>query len=119
MGKGGFEFAAAAQIPRLLSELNEKVLARYTPCDQMHDDDLIEAIAVVHVEFILVHPFREGNGRLSRLLADTMAAQAGYDPLDYAPWDENRKEYFRAIHAGMDCNYAPMMEWVERAFNAG
>lgn len=118
MGKGGFEFAAAAQISRLLAELDKDVLARFTPCHDFQDEALIEAIATVHVEFILVHPFREGNGRLARLLADVMAAQAGYDPLNYEPWDENKDEYFQAIHAGMGRNYAPMMQWVERAFNA-
>ena len=28
-----------------------------------------EALAVVHAELILIHPFREGNGRVARLLA--------------------------------------------------
>lgn len=118
MGKGDFEFAVAAQIPRLLTELDKNTLASYTPCQGMRDEALIEAVATVHVEFILVHPFREGNGRLARLLADVMAAQAGYEPLNYEPWDENKEDYFRAIQAGMDCDYEPMMGWVERAFNA-
>lgn len=36
----------------------------------MSEEQLIEAIAVTHVELILILPFREGNGRLSRLLAE-------------------------------------------------
>ena len=87
LSKGDFHFAIAAQIPRLLSVLERDCLLRFTPCDSLTDEALIEAIAVTHVEFILIHPFREGNGRLSRLLADEMAVQAGRDPLDYSPWD--------------------------------
>ncbi len=34
-------------------------------------------MAVTHTELILVHPFREGNGRLTRLLNTLMALQAG------------------------------------------
>ena len=64
---------------------------------------------------ILIHPFRDGNGRLSRLLADVMMAQAGYSPLDYSSWDQDRTGYFAAIGQGLDMNYTPMQEWVARA----
>lgn len=115
MGKGDFQFAAAAQIPRLLSVFERDCLVRFTPCHGFRDDALLEAVAVTHVEFILIHPFREGNGRLSRLLADVMAVQAGLGPLDYSAWDANKEGYFRAIHAGMAGDYAPMQQLVALA----
>ncbi len=31
----------------------------------------------VHEELVLIHPFREGNGRVARLLSTLMAFQAG------------------------------------------
>ncbi len=70
---------------------------------------------MTHVEFILIHPFREGNGRLSRLLADVMAVQAGHDPLDYSAWDADKPAYFSAIQAGMAGDYAPMNRLVALA----
>jgi len=115
MGKGDFQFAAAAQVPRLLSEFERDCLARFTPCHDLDHEALVEAIAVTHVEFILIHPFREGNGRLSRLLADVMAVQAGREPLDYSAWDADKHAYFKAIHAGMDRNYTPMQALVALA----
>jgi len=115
MGKGDFQFAAAQQIPYCLNELESKFLSRYTPCDAMGDEQLIEAIALVHVEFILVHPFREGNGRMSRLLANIMALQANKPELDFSSWDENRDNYFLSIQAGMAGSYAPMEHFVRRA----
>jgi cell filamentation protein len=66
--EGGFMFAPSAQLPKLLSEFETKYLAKYTPCSGMDKEQVTEAIAIVHVELILIHPFREGNGRLSRLL---------------------------------------------------
>ena len=119
MSKGGFAFAAAAQVPRLLQEFEKNCLARWTPCDGLARDDLAEAIAVTHVEFILIHPFREGNGRLSRLLADVMAVQAGHQPLDYSAWDARKADYIAAIHAGFSGNYAPMKALVAEALEAG
>ena len=117
MSKGGFSFAAAAQIPRLLAGFQKGVLERYTPCDDLASDGLVEAIAVSHVELILIHPFREGNGRLSRLLADVMAVQAGHNPLDYSAWERHKDQYIAAIHAGVAMNYEPMKFWVRRALN--
>ena len=115
MGKGDFQFAAAAQIPRLLTMFERDCLARFTPCHEFGDAELIDAIAVTHVEFILIHPFRGGNGRLSRLLADVMAVQAGHEPLDYSAWDADKSEYFSAIHAGMAGDYVPMNRLVAMA----
>lgn len=117
MSKDGFPFAAAPQIPRLLSEFEKLYLSTSTPCQGLTDKELIEAIAITHVEFILIHPFREGNGRLSRLLADVMAVQAGFDPLDYSVWDVRKAAYITAIHAGFSGNYAPMQGFVAEALN--
>lgn len=119
MSKGGFGFAAVAQVPRLLQEFEANCLSRWTPCDGLALDDLVEAIAITHVEFILIHPFREGNGRLSRLLADVMAVQAGHEPLDYSVWELRKNDYISAIHAGLARNYAPMGELVREALAAG
>lgn len=115
MSKDGFPFAPAAQLQRLMQIFDTDFLARHTPCRGMNTEELTEAIAVLHVEFILMHPFREGNGRISRLLADVMAVQAGRDLLDYSSWEKNRAAYVAAIQKGMECDYEPMKYWVARA----
>ena len=114
MSKGDFHFAAAAQIPRLLMNFEKDCLNRYTPCTNFNIERLVDAVAVVHVELILIHPFRDGNGRISRFLADVMMAQAEQPPLDYTSWDENRYDYFAAIQRGLDRDYEPMKAWVRR-----
>ncbi|OTA15904.1 BepI protein [Xenorhabdus vietnamensis] len=115
ISKGGFMFAPAAQLPKLLNQFDAQYLAKYTPCSGMTRTQLIEAIAIVHVELILIHPFREGNGRLSRLLADIMAVQGGLQPLNYKIWEQNKAQYIVAIHAGLNMNYEPMKYWVSKA----
>lgn len=115
MSKDGFPFAPAAQLPRLMQIFDSQYLGRYTPCAGMSHAQVIEAIATIHVEFILMHPFREGNGRVSRLLADVMAVQAGCEPLDYSSWERNKAAYVAAIQKGMDSDYEPMKYWVSLA----
>ena len=93
MAKGDFMFAASGQVPKLMDKLDNEILPIRTPCAGMSEDQLAKAIAIVHVELILIHPFREGNGRLSRLLASVMAVQAGRPELDSTPWEERKAEY--------------------------
>jgi len=50
-------------------------LARYTPCTFGNLEDVVEALAVGHCELVLIHLFRKGNGRVSRLLSTLMALQ--------------------------------------------
>lgn len=118
ISKGGFMFAPSTQLPKLLKEFDAKYLSRYTPCAGMNKEQLTAAIAIIHVEMILIHPFREGNGRLSRLLADVMAVQGGCKPLDYQSWEQNKTDYISAIHAGLSMDYGPMKHWVSRALRS-
>ena len=83
----------------------------------MDEDALIEALANVHIEYILIHPFREGNGRLGRLLAILMALQAGKPPLDFTYLTKNKEQYIAAIHAGLD-DVEPMKEVFRQVLHA-
>ncbi len=114
MSKADFTFAASGQVPRLMDILDKEVLSVRTPCVGMSEERLADAIAVVHVELILIHPFREGNGRLSRLVANVMALQAGRRQMDFTPWDEYKGGYVAAIQAGLS-DYEPMKGFVKRA----
>ncbi len=107
--KGDFPFAAARQIPRLMSELEKGPLREFTPCRFGSLNEVAKALAIVHTELILLHPFREGNGRVARLLAHLMAAQAGLPLLDFTEFKgRKRQQYFIAVGAGLDRNYKPM-----------
>lgn len=115
LSKGGFAFANAELLPRLLGDFERDFLSKWTPCTDLDPETLIQAIAEVHVEFILIHPFREGNGRIARLVADVMAFQAGFETIDYTVWDEDKEIYIGAIHAGLAGEYGPMEGLVRRA----
>ena len=63
------------------------------------------------MELVLIHPFREGNGRAARILSILMALQAGLPPLNFSAIAEEKKpDYFAAVQAGLDKNYAPMAQ---------
>jgi len=115
LSKDDFPFAVADHIPRLMAEFERKILKRYTPCRSKGPGDIVHALAVVHTELILIHPFREGNGRVARMLATLMGLQSGLPPLDFGTMGgKSRKGYFDAVQAGMGGDYDPM----EKIFSA-
>lgn len=109
LAKGDFPFAAVRHIPRLMLEFEKGPLRESTPCRPSSLDEVARALAVVHTELILIHPFREGNGRVARLLGHLMVAQAGLPLLDFSDFmGRKRQTYFAAVRAGLDRNYTPM-----------
>lgn len=109
IGKGGFMFAAAAHVPELMREFEKNQLARLTPCRFEKVEDVAAALAEMHTELVLIHPFREGNGRIARLLCVLMALQSGLPPLDFSELQgDKRDDYFAAVRAGMDRDYTVM-----------
>src|ERR1700728_3261209 len=60
-------------------------------------------------ELILIHPFRDGNGRCARLLAMLMGLQAGLPALDFGGIrGAKKREYIAAVHAALSRDYDPM-----------
>ncbi len=114
VSKGDFPFAAAAQIPRLMEEFENGPLRKFTPCRFESVSQVAKALALVHAELVLIHPFRDGNGRAARMLAVLMAAQAGLPPLNFGRIHGRLLEsYFAAVRAGLARDYQPMVELFE------
>ena len=104
VSKGGFVFPAGRFIPDNMRIFEEEILA-HLPDHYAHQEELIKDIAKVHGELLFIHPFREGNGRTARILANLMARKQGYTGLNFrrVNFDEDiiavqqvaRKDYSR------------------------
>ena len=53
------------------------------------------------VEFLLIHPFQDGNGRLSRVLTNFLLLRSGYEYVPYVSHEklieDNKAEYYIAL----------------------
>jgi len=55
----------------------------------------VELAAAVHLRFVTIHPFADGNGRMSRLLMNFVLQKQGF-PLLNIPY-EDRRSYYNAL----------------------
>jgi Fic family protein len=76
-------------------------------------------IAVFIYEFLSIHPYQDGNGRLSRLLTTMVLMQNQYAFIQYISFEniiETRKEaYYRALMEGQKNRYKPnerIEQWI-------
>lgn len=69
----------------------------------------VELLAGFHRDFLAIHPFENGNGRMARLLTDILAAQLGYQNISlYAPQGNRREQYLAALAAADQGDYGPL-----------
>lgn len=92
-----FETATPFDTPRLMAELvtwlNEARELR-----RLHPLLIVEIFVVVFLE---IHPFQDGNGRLSRILTTLLLLQAGYAYVPYSSLEsvieQNKEGYYLAL----------------------
>ena len=92
-----FETATPFDTPRLMEELVH--WARKAIDEEALHPLLI--IAMFTVQFLAIHPFQDGNGRLSRVLTTLMLLRAGYAYVPYASLEsvieENKDIYYKNL----------------------
>jgi Fic family protein len=71
----------------------------------------VERAARIHVEFVGIHPFVDGNGRTSRLLMNLELMKAGFPPVVIPV--EQRLRYYQALDkAHVEKEYADFIQLV-------
>ena len=92
-----FETATPFDTPRLMAEL----VAWYRTEKESRTLHPLLAIAIFVVMFLAVHPFEDGNGRLSRILTTLLLLQAGYAYVPYSSLEsvieQNKGNYYSAL----------------------
>lgn len=89
--KGGFQFAMAQYLPQTLADIERM------------PEDSFEHIADKYVEMNIAHPFREGNGRATRIWLDLMLKHRLKQCVDWSK--VNKKTYLDAMtHSVVDAS---------------
>lgn len=108
---GVFETASPFDTPRRMRELVEW-LAMVREVGRLHP---LLIVAVFVVTFLEIHPFQDGNGRLSRILTTLLLLQAGYAYVPFSSLEsviENSKEnYYLALRQTQGTIRSDVPDW--------
>lgn len=116
MSKGGFLFASARFLPDSMIAFEREILLKL-PNKYNNKEELIKDIAIVHGELLFIHPFREGNGRTARVLANLMARKFGYNSLQFEKIGEKEFDrYVSAVQKSARKEYDEMIEFIRFVF---
>ena len=106
-----FETATPFDTPRLMTELIDWVREERT-AGRLHP---LLIIALCIVVFLAIHPFQDGNGRLSRVLTTLLLLQAGYGYVPYSSLEsvieQNKEAYYLALRQTQGTIRAEVPDW--------
>jgi len=80
----------------------------------------LELASKFHLRFVIIHPFSDGNGRMSRLLMNFILDRSSYPMIDISV--KNREKYLDALASGKSKNltkfiYTELDNYVKEIFN--
>jgi len=106
-----FETASPFETPRLMAELVDWV-RRTLEGKQTHP---LLVIAIFTVVFLEIHPFQDGNGRLSRILTTLLLLQSGYAYVSYSSLEsvieQTKDNYYIALRRTQGTIREDAPEW--------
>ena len=92
-----FQTASPFDTPHLMTELIDWTRAKL----ESREIHALLAIAVFVVVFLEIHPFQDGNGRLSRILTTLLLLQSGYGYVPYGSLEsvieQTKESYYIAL----------------------
>jgi cell filamentation protein len=98
-----------------MQEFEREVLGRHPARVLSDDGDFCAAVGEIQGEFLVIHPFREGNARTIKLLTDLLATQTGRPLLIYDGSEEGQDRYVAAATTAFKKDYVPMAEIISQA----
>ena len=99
-----FEYTSPAETPIQMREL----IQWYR--DEENALHPVTLSAMLHYKFARIHPFDDGNGRISRLLMNYVLLRKNLPPLIIKSSD--KKNYLNALHQADVGDYAPFIEYI-------
>ena len=119
---GTFRTIFVSSAPEEVLPLLENLIYQFNQCAMDEECNKLILIACFMLDFMCIHPYNHGNGRVSRLILDFLLKKFGYEIDDYfaIPYlmRQHLDEYIDAFEASSkgwadnENNYAPFVTFI-------
>ncbi|MDR9443131.1 MAG: Fic family protein [Schleiferiaceae bacterium] len=99
-----FDYASPEETPAQMGELMKWYREEET---KLHP---VTLAALFHYKFVRIHPFDDGNGRISRLLMNYVLLRNGYPPVVIK--SEDKQKYLQALRRADVGNYEDFVTYI-------
>lgn len=99
-----FEYASPTDTPIKMQELMDWYR---TNEGKLHP---VTLAAMLHYKFVLIHPFDDGNGRVSRLLMNYVFLRNGFPPVIIKT--DDKANYLKALHAADTGDFESFIDYI-------
>ncbi len=99
-------YASPEETPAKMQELMDW----YKEANQNKEIHPLILAALFHYKFVAIHPFDDGNGRLSRILMNLILMRNGFPPVVIKM--EDRQVYYSNLSLADNRNYFPFIEFI-------
>lgn len=121
IGKHGRPIEEASFVPVSPEKLIDNLENLEFYINEYEEQSALIQAAIIHVQFEKIHPFKDGNGRIGRMLIPLFLYYKGVisRPILYISefLEENRDEYYEKLNEVSE-NEQGWMEWIEFFLNA-
>lgn len=108
---GQLEPPATYQVPQLIYQFADNLNFKISIAESKQDH--VECLIYAHYNFICIHPFNNGNGRIGRILMNLVAMKLGYRPLTlYYKEGNSRRVYINALRLADKGNFEELIKLI-------
>jgi cell filamentation protein, protein adenylyltransferase len=115
ISKPGVTWPPPDFLDQAMRDFEQTTLNKYPAPSLDADVAFCHAVAEIQGEFLVVHPFREGNARTIKVCTNLLAVQTGRPFLKYDQSEPAVVRYIAAAQAAFKKNYDPMVAVIQQA----
>lgn len=114
ISKEGFPFPPADIVNSEMKKLDTNLFNKINYNQKASLEELAELLSMLSSELTIIHPFREGNGRMVRLVLDIISIAFDKHPANWGVLSspEDKQDYLQSMFDGYKKNYKPLSNFI-------